>query len=131
MINENKEIDVRRAEWSDAVNTKNLSKYLDIVSEDLVWFPPGQPVVMGRNGFREWVKPFFDTYNYQFEIIEPRVSVSGDWAAEKGMFKSTLTQGDKKSTHPGHYLIIWQRCTDSVWRIDRYVDVTGLLRESA
>ena len=131
MINEKIEIDVRREEWSDAVNSKNLNKYLDVVSEDVVWFPPGQSVIIGRNRFREWVKPFFDSYNYQFEIIEPRVSVSGAWATEKGMYKPTLTQGEKKSTHTGHYLIIWQRRTDSVWRIDRYVDVTGLLRESA
>ena len=131
MIDIKKEIDTRRDEWAEAVNTKNIGKYLELLSQDVVWFPPGQPAIKGRSEFKLWVKPFFDTYDYEFELSDPRVSFSEDWAVEKGTFRSKLTEAGRTTTHTGQYLIIWCKFSDSVWRIDRYVDLTALLRESA
>ncbi len=131
MIDIKKEIEIRREEWSDAVNTKDLVKYLELLAEDVAWFPPGQPVIRGRSGFKRWVKPFFDTYDYQFELIEPRVSLSEEWAVEKGNFRSTMTENGRRTVHTGQYLIIWRKFSDNAWRIERYVDLTALSRESA
>lgn len=115
----------QRDEWIAAVNARHLERYAAVFAEDGVWIPPGQPAVRGRAAFREWVRPFFERYAYDFSIAEAVVRVAGEWAVERGTFSSTLTEGTGRPvTHGGAYVLLWRRDADGQWRIDRYADVT-------
>ncbi|MEX2374025.1 MAG: SgcJ/EcaC family oxidoreductase [Dehalococcoidia bacterium] len=112
--------------WVEAVNETDLDAYANLVSEDVVWIPPGQAAIQGRIAFADWLKPFFARYHYEFTIADPSVRVAGDWAVEKGNFRSQMIprSGGNAMDHRGQFIVLWLKDTDSVWRIDRYVDDT-------
>lgn len=112
--------------WIQAVNQTDLDAYAGLVCEDVVWLPPGQAAFQGRTEFRSWLEPFFEQYAYEFTIDEPNFRMAGDWAVEKGSFRSLMTQRSsaKAMEHSGRFIILWRKDDDSVWRIERYVDDT-------
>jgi uncharacterized protein (TIGR02246 family) len=119
-------LDGPRSQWIDAVHSGDAQRYAELVTEQVVWVPPDGRAIVGRDAFRAWVKPFFDAVAYDFTLHPEHVMVKGDWAIERGAFLSTVRTraGGSRSTHGGHYTVIWQRRTDSQWRIDRYFDTT-------
>jgi uncharacterized protein (TIGR02246 family) len=126
-VNKDKEaIDRRRQAWIAAVSEGNIDRYLEVLTEDIVWFPPGQPALSGRSAFSAWVGPFFRQYAYHFEVINPVVRLAGDWAVERGAFLSRLTpwSGGQPAEHSGFYILLWRREPDGFWRIERYIDET-------
>lgn len=133
MPSDREAIERRRREWIDAVNAHDVLRYVQILTEDVVWFPPGQDALSGRDAFVSWVRPFFDRFSYEFASREPEVQVAGDWAFERGIFESKMTSLDDRSRaqHAGRYLVIWRRDSDDVWRIERYVDQTQLRAKDA
>lgn len=54
-----KALNSKRQAWISAVNSGEIESYLSLLSENIIWFPPGQQLICGRDEFREWVKPFF------------------------------------------------------------------------
>lgn len=125
------ELEAARARWVAAVNARDLEAYCDIVTEDVVWLPPAGDVVRGRSGFREWLAPFFDRFEYAFRLLDPRAREAGGWAVEAGGFRSRLRPpGGDWSEHAGSYTLLWRRDGDGPWRIERYVDDTGLRRDA-
>ena len=113
----------RRRDWIAAVNRRDVDAYLDVLAPDVVWLPPGQSAIEGREAFGDWVRPFFEAYEYYFSIEDPVVSVSGDFAVERGRFATEMTpiDGGNAMTHEGDYLVFWRRI-DSRWMIERYAD---------
>lgn len=120
------EIEHRRQQWSAAVNARDVNRYLEILTEDIVWLPPGQPALSGKRDFESWVRPFFKRFSYEFIITEANVRVAGDWAVERGAFQTKMTATDDAQIgrHTGTYLVLWRREHDSRWRIERYIDET-------
>lgn len=116
----------RRA-WLRAVNRTDLDAYADLVCRDVVWLPPGGPAVQGRASFRAWLEPFFEQFEYRFSVEVASCRDSGDWAVEKGAFRTEMTprSGGDPMEHRGRYIVLWRRGGDSAWRIDRYMDDSG------
>lgn len=118
---------VRRREWVDAVNGGSLERYADLLAEDAVWLPPSGPPILGRDGFRRWLEPFFGRFEYDFFLEPARVIPFDGWCAEHGRFRSALTEkgGDTPQVHGGDYFVLWRLDPDGAWRIERHVDVSG------
>lgn len=116
----------RQRSWIQAVNQTDLVAYADLVSEDVVWLPPGQTSIEGRKAFETWLAPFLERYSYEFSIDEPSFRMADDWALEKGGFRSLMTSrsGGEAMEHRGRFIVLWRRDDDAQWRIDRYVDDT-------
>lgn len=110
--------------WMDAVNDTDLDAYAEMVSEDVVWLPPGQEALEGRDAFRRWLAPFFEQYGYEFTIGDAAIRVAGRWAVEKARFRSVMTPstGGDHMEHVGRCIVLWREDEDGSWRIDRYVD---------
>ena len=116
-----------RDRWIAAVNARSPDAYVDVLTEDIVWIPPGQGAVRGHDAMRAWLTPFFDRFEYDFTVEPAGVRLAGDWAIERGHFTSRLREAEGKwMTHGGDYLVLWRRAADGQWLIERYVDVTGL-----
>ena len=120
------ELERARLSWLRAVNRSDLDAYADLVCPDVVWLPPGEASVEGRASFRAWLEPFFERFEYRFALEVASCRVSGDWAVEKGSFRTEMTplSGGDRMEHRGRYIVLWRKGDDSVWRIDRYVDDT-------
>ncbi len=117
-------IEHQRGKWIAAVNARDVGQYLEILSEDIVWIPPGQAAISGRTAFESWVRPFFAGFTYEFAIHEPRVQLAGDWAVETGAFETKMTSLENQETghHTGKYLVLWRKDGGDPWKIERYVD---------
>ena len=119
-------VDRRRHEWITVVNNGSLDEYADLVAEDVVWLPPAGGALTGRKAFREWLRPFFTRYDYEFTVEPSEVRVFDGWCAELGRFRSVLsTGGGDRQEHTGNYFVLWRLDADRTWRIERYVDGIG------
>ena len=120
-----------REKWLRVVNAGDPDAYAELLSEEGLWLPPRQEPVLGRAAFREWLRPFFDRYEYDFSLQRTRIRVRGDSAVETGGFVSRMTpkQGGETMEHRGTYTLVWRCEEDGEWRIERYVDDTELRRE--
>jgi uncharacterized protein (TIGR02246 family) len=116
----------QRREWIAAVNARDVDRYVDLLAEDVVWLPPGQPALRGRSAFAAWVRPFFERFSYEFDLVGPTVRLAGDWAVERGGFTTRMgpLEGGQRGHHTGNYMILWRRDSDGRWRIERYIDET-------
>lgn len=119
-------IERQRRLWIEAVNTRDVDRHLELVTEDVVWLPPGRPAAGGKAGLAALLRPVFERFDLRFEIIGSVVRMAGDWAVERGSFRtdlSSLADGET-GRHDGRYLVLWRRETDGEWRIERYIDQT-------
>ena len=118
----------RHDRWSSVVNARDLEGYLDIVTDDIVWIPPVGTAVVGRRAFREWLEPFFSSFEYEYASSNVRHLEAGDWVVEHASFETRMTplSGGDAMSHRGSYMAIWRR-DSGTWRIERYIDVGALL----
>ena len=113
-----------RREWVHVVNSGDVDRYTKLLTRDAVWIPPGQPAVEGRKAIRDWLAPLFEEYSYDFALKGSRVQVAGDWAVERGAFRSSLQRrrGGAAEQHTGTYIVLWRQSENGAWRIERYID---------
>jgi uncharacterized protein (TIGR02246 family) len=123
-------LDARRGEWIARVNAGDLDGYTAMMADDVIWIPPGQAALDGRDNVRAWLAPMFEEFAYELTVTGVEVRVTGDWAVERGVFTSRLRPraATEWSEHGGLYFLLWKR-RDDEWYIGRYVDVTDLFRE--
>jgi uncharacterized protein (TIGR02246 family) len=126
-------IEHQRQQWTAAVNARDVDRYLELLTEDIVWLPPGQPALSGRRAFESWVRPFFERFSYEFVITEAEVQLAGDWAVERGTFQTKMRAQDdgQSGDHAGTYLVLWRREPGGTWRIERYIDETQTSESAA
>ena len=119
-------IERRKQTWIDLTTAGDMAGCVAILTEDVVWFPPGVTALSGREPVREWMAPFFDIYGFELSLLEPELRLAGDWALDRGTFTSTLTSrhDGRQTIYSGKYLIIWRRESDGEWYIERYVHLT-------
>lgn len=123
-----KQIRLQRQAWLDAVNKNDLKGMEAIFTEDAVWIPFGMPALNGKDAISDWMKPFFETYDYEFSINDMTIKGAGNWAVEHASFTSKLRPKEEggergvSSSHDGKYIIIWRWEKDNKWRIERYLD---------
>jgi uncharacterized protein (TIGR02246 family) len=119
-------IERQRHHWIAAVNARDVDRYLDLLTDDIVWLPPGAAALSGKAAFGAWVQPFFERFDYEFALTDPDVRVAGGWAVERGAFQTqmrSLSDG-QSGHHGGRYLVLWRTDADDMWRIERYIDET-------
>lgn len=122
--NEEPSLTQARERWIRVVQDDDLDAYVAMMSEDIVWLPPGTPAQEGREAMRTWLAPAFGAFSSELDLDVSRSAVHGDHAVEEGVFTATLTERStgKQESHGGRYLALWRRGPDG-WLLDRYVDL--------
>jgi uncharacterized protein (TIGR02246 family) len=120
-------LEARHRSWIAALTSTDIDAYAAMVTDDLVWLPPGTEAIVGRHAFRAWLAPFFKMYAYESTIRDVKAYESGDWIAETGVFNSRMTprDGGPSGSHSSRYFVMWQR-QDGEWKINRYIDRSNL-----
>lgn len=115
----------RRHAWVSAVEGGDVDAYAAIVTEDVVWFPPGGDPLRGRAAFRRWLEPFMGAFGYNLKLRPVTSQEGAGWAYEAGAFRSIMEplEGGATQEHHGNYFVLWRHANDDVWRIERYVDL--------
>ena len=121
----------RHRVWLDAVNGADIEAYARMMTEDLIWLPPDGEPIIGRAAFRNWLRPFFEAYAYEFALEDVQACETDGWIAETGAFITRMTPraGGTGATHGGRYFALWRPGTGGEWQIERYVDQAALRRE--
>ncbi len=121
------EIEQQRNSWIAAISAGDANAFLEILTQDAVWLPWGQPAISGRNRIREWLSDPFADYSYDYSVTDVRVRVAGMWAVERARFRTRAINrsGAEAPIHEGEYTILWRRTPGTGWLIERYVDHTG------
>jgi uncharacterized protein (TIGR02246 family) len=100
----------RHQAWVEAVNSGDLAGWVAIVTEDIVWIPPGQTVIEGRAALVEWLRPFLEDYEYEYATTGQAVRLVGERALERSAYVSRLRsrRGGEELEHVGSYVALWR-----------------------
>jgi uncharacterized protein (TIGR02246 family) len=121
-----KEIQKQRERLLKAINKNDIDSMKEILTDDAAWIPPGMPALMGKTAIVDWMNPFFENYDYEFNVENPDVRGAGDWAVEHSSFVSKVApkDGGEGTEQHGKYIMIWRWEKDNKWRIEKYLDTS-------
>jgi len=118
-------IEKLNTEWLDAMRTKDVARLLEMVTEDVVFLPPGYPPIRGKKNVEAMYHSFFP----QFASVEQTVSVeelqvAGDWAFVWGTEALVLVpqSGSAPIEMSGRGMSILRRQPDNSWKFARGIN---------
>ena len=107
--------------YVSAINSNNIDSLLAMLTEDVVYLPAGEPVIVGKEAVKPWISGYFDAFKTEWiEQIE-EIVVMGDWAFERHSAQSRDSSyaDGQVYTSSSWGLVIYHLDTDSVWRVAR------------
>jgi uncharacterized protein (TIGR02246 family) len=123
-VNDSAAVERTTTAFHQALRTNDLEGFMAYVADDVVFMPPGEPAVRGRDAVRKWITAFLAQYRTSALTLANReVRVGSGWAVELGTFEWTLqpVAGGSAVTDRGNYMQVWQRQGDTAWRFAREV----------
>lgn len=81
-------------EWEKAVEARDLDRILSLVTDDVVFMPPGAPAIEGKRALEETYRAFFARYSIKQTFAPEEIKISGDWAFTRGADVLTLVPLD-------------------------------------
>lgn len=114
-------------EWSASAQAKDADKFCSFYAEDGVIMLEDAPDISGKAAIREGMGGMMQDPNFALSFAADKVVVarSGDLAYETGTYTMTLSDAKKQpSTEKGHYVVVWQKQADGVWKVVRDVPVS-------
>src|SRR5215470_11485198 len=80
-------------EYISGINSGDLTKWLGTLTDDIVFLPPDQPLVSGKNAVCAWAKEtFFDPFRMKLNVSFDEIEVLGDTAHAYGRFTLFVSQ---------------------------------------
>jgi uncharacterized protein (TIGR02246 family) len=113
------------AEWNAAMKAKDVVRLMSMVTEDVVFLPPGFPPIRGPQAAEAMYRSFFPQFSgIEQEAVSEEVEVMGDWAFAWGMERIVLVpQGDSTPIRmDGKGLSILKRQADGSWKCARAIN---------
>jgi uncharacterized protein (TIGR02246 family) len=114
-------------DWSAAAEAKDAEKFASVYTDDAVLMLEGAPDLSGAAAIREAVGGMMQDPNFalSFEADHVVVARAGDLAYETGHYSMTMSDAKKKpATTTGHYVVVWQKQADGVWKVVRDAPVS-------
>jgi uncharacterized protein (TIGR02246 family) len=131
--NERGAIERFTAEWSTAMKAKDVERLVSMVTEDVVFLPPGFPPIRGRQAVEAMYRSFFPQFrSVEQEAVSEEVEVMGDWAFAWGLESIVLvpqSDGPPIRMH-GKGLSILKRQADGSWKCARAINNSQILATS-
>lgn len=106
-------------EAREAVEAKDLDRYMAGYADDAVLLWPGAPMVNGRAAIREFMQGFLSlpAFSLSFEIANVEVSRAGDLAYTYGANRVTLVDPSGRTVKDrGKYLTVYRKQPDGTWK---------------
>ncbi len=105
-------------------NTNDAAALAAFATDNVVWLPPNQPAVSGKEAFVELYRAVFEQFTVEITShpIDELV-VAGDWAFARGRYTLTLTTkaGGEPVQQSGKFIGIYQRQPDGSWKWARHI----------
>jgi uncharacterized protein (TIGR02246 family) len=104
----------------EAVEAKDLDRYVSFYADDALLLWPGAPMVTGRAAIREFMRVFLSMpdFSLSFETAKVEVSRDGDFAYSLGTNKVTLVDSNgRRMKDRGKYLTVYRKQPDGTWKV--------------
>lgn len=104
-----------------AINSNNLDTLLGVLTEDVVFLAPQEPVMVGKAAVRPWLEGYLKAFKTHWDKPVQEFVVNGAWAFERYAYKSTDTPvgGGAVVEDTGWGLVIYHHDADGKWRVAR------------
>ena len=117
-------INSMRKQGDAAWEAGDLESFLDTFTDDVVWMPPSQPDLIGKEACRSLAKGLLDQTNFE-QVATPseEIVVAGDWAFDRFRvtWVATPSAGGESSQSNFRGFRVLRRQEDSSWKIARYI----------
>jgi len=120
------EITALREAWLSAVEAADAERLSSLVTKDVVVVHGDGRCIRGRDEFKADFQRAFVSFRIEQKVLDPLVTIRGNWAFEIAKVESTLspTCGGETKRAITTTLVALRRQSDGVWRVAR---VVGLL----
>lgn len=109
------------ASYVTAINSNNLDSLLAMLTEDVVYLPPHEPVLVGKPAVRPWAEAYLNAFTIRWDKASSEFVVAGEWAFEVYSYRATDTPkgGGAAFQDSGKGLVIYHHDPDGKWRVAR------------
>jgi ketosteroid isomerase-like protein len=117
-------VEASTAAFHQALRTNDFETFMSYVAEDVVFMPPGEPPVRGRDAVWKWMTGFLAQYRTSsLTLADREVLVGNRWAVELGTFEWALqpVAGGSAVVDRGNYMQVWKQQSDHTWQFAREV----------
>ena len=113
-------------EHMDAIDSLDVTRILDCMTEDHVDMPPNMSRIVGKQAYSEyfstWIGFFESLKQKEMSFEADEFVVSGDWAYQIGTYSTKFTlQDDSLIEDTGNYVWIFKKEHDGNWKWARVI----------
>jgi ketosteroid isomerase-like protein len=107
--------------YTSAINSNNWNSLIAMLTDDVVFLCPNEPVIVGKTAVRAWSAAYLKDFRIHWEKSVSEFILAGQWAFERYAHK----QNDKPKSggapviDTGKGLIIYHHDSDGKWRVAR------------
>ncbi len=103
----------------EGVSSGDPESSLDAYADDVVFMPPGEPGVKGKDAVRAWLGKLYDQFDVNLHYTSGDIKVSGDSAFEHYAGNATFTPkaGGDALVEKIKGIHIYHRQADGTWKI--------------
>jgi uncharacterized protein (TIGR02246 family) len=111
------------AQFQAAENAGAVDQMLALFADDLVIMGPNTPPMTGVDRIADTMAAFHAAFAVQVEYQGAEIVAFGDWAFDRGTYRSTLTPkaGGTPISEIGKYLWLYRREADGSWKQARVI----------
>ena len=116
-----------RAQLEEAYNRRDVAGLVTILTDDVVFLPPGAPAMVGRDSVVAMHQASFrqasDQYTSTLDHSSDEIIMAGIWVMDMGTYVATITPADggERSTYDHKYIYIWARQSDGSYKLSRAI----------
>ena len=110
-------------EYEAAINAADTAAWLALLTDDAIWMPPEEAILVGKEKIGPWGQAAFDYANLEYGLSAEEIEVAGDWAYLRGNHTVTVAPKDGAETRKvsGKHIYILQRQRDGSWKFRRSI----------
>ncbi len=110
----------------DAVDSLDVERLLNCMTEDHVEMPANMPRLVGKQAYGEYFSTFIGFFESlkkkEMSFVSDEFVVTGDWAFQIGTYSTKFTlQDDSLIEDTGNYIWIFKKDLDRKWKWARVI----------
>lgn len=109
-------------QWDEAENAGDANALVFLVTDDVIWMEPNNPVIVGKEALRELLESSYETHSMKdMKTVVEEIRLAGDWAYVRSSYCTFRIPKDGSDTvnRIGRIVDICERQEDGSWKIAR------------